>query len=74
MGSCGPGCLHPTPTQAHCAVCHQTFGGVSGFDEHRVDGTCRDPEVLGMTYRGGAWRRPITAEELARIRRNRDVA
>lgn len=24
---------------AHCATCHETFGGMSGFDKHRV-GKC----------------------------------
>jgi hypothetical protein len=24
----------------HCAACHRTFTGVSGFDRHRVRGVC----------------------------------
>jgi hypothetical protein len=26
---------------AHCNSCHLTFTGVSAFDEHRYNGTCR---------------------------------
>ncbi len=32
----------------HCTGCHRTFGGARGFDEHRKDGVCVDPETLGM--------------------------
>lgn len=49
----------PTPSQAHCTVCHETYGGVSGFDMHRRDGWCLNPKSLGMmTDYHGVWRRP----------------
>lgn len=37
-------------TECHCARCHQHFGSVRGFDEHRVgpddDRRCADPATL----------------------------
>lgn len=51
--------VRPTPSQAHCTVCHETFGGVTGFDNHRKDGWCHNPATLSMTQDdGGVWRRP----------------
>src|SRR5262245_55341581 len=38
---------------AHCGTCHKTFGGVSGFDAHRSDGTCLDPATIGMRLTSG---------------------
>lgn len=35
---------------AHCASCHETFSGVTVFDEHRKDGICQLPEKVGMKY------------------------
>lgn len=32
---------------AHCAICHETFGGVGTFDKHKP-GQCRDPQDCGM--------------------------
>lgn len=53
--------VRPTPTQAHCTVCHETFGGVTGFDNHRKDGWCHNPATLAepmiQDYHG-VWRRP----------------
>lgn len=47
---------------AHCPSCHQTFTGVSGFDQHRRDGACRPPAEAGLEpkQRHGyhAWGRP----------------
>jgi hypothetical protein len=34
--------------RCHCSVCHRTFGGSSGFDQHRSRGQCHDPAALGM--------------------------
>lgn len=58
--TCKPTCRTPTPTQAHCPTCHNTFGGVTGFDAHRRNGVCAIPP----TYReiDGLWRLPMTPE------------
>jgi hypothetical protein len=57
--ACGPACVAPTPSQAHCSVCHTTFGGPTGFDKHRRHGVCADPATLGMADDGrGVWRKP----------------
>ena len=53
-------CATPTPNQAHCAACHLTFGGVTGFDAHRKHGACLDPYALGMVERDGVWRTPMS--------------
>lgn len=50
----------------HCGACHLTFTGLSAFDTHRKDFTCRHPAVVGLVTheRGGkefkyeAWGRP----------------
>lgn len=47
-------CKRPTPSQAHCSVCHRTFSGVWWFDEHRRDGFCVMPEVLEEV--DGVWK------------------
>jgi hypothetical protein len=36
MARCTAACRPPSPANAHCSVCHRTFGSVSGFDKHRV--------------------------------------
>lgn len=67
---CGVDCIRPTPSQAHCGArkCHQTFGGVRGFDEHRKDGQCLDPANLGMALSDlGIWRRPMTDDARERL-------
>lgn len=56
---CTETCRSPAPSQAHCAACHRTFGGVKGFDEHRKDGVCLDPATRGMTEVNGIWRRDV---------------
>lgn len=55
---CSETCVRPSQTQAHCKVCHRTFGGVSGFDQHRRAGGCLPPAELGHSNRRGVWRRP----------------
>lgn len=66
---CQTTCVRPSPAQAHCTVCHRTFGSVkSGFDKHRSDGACLDPATLGMVERGGIWRTPMDPEATARLR------
>ena len=55
---CMPSCIKPTPAQAHCSVCHETFGSVSGFDRHRRGGQCLDPTTIPGIHRNerGIWR------------------
>lgn len=55
---CTNTCRLPSQSQAHCSVCHRTFGGVSGFDMHRRDGACVDPRKFGIVERDGLWRTP----------------
>jgi hypothetical protein len=64
---CGDVCRRPTPSQAHCTVCHRTFGSVGGFDAHRRKGLCVDPVELGMVERGQVWRTPLSDEARARL-------
>jgi hypothetical protein len=51
-------------------VCHRTFGGVTGFDEHRRGDACLDPATLGYEERfgdptmPGLWRKPMPLEVL----------
>lgn len=51
----------PSPSQAHCRMCCETFGGVSGFDAHRKDGWCHNPATLSTPMSQddrGIWRWP----------------
>ncbi len=66
MSNCGPLCVRPTPSQAHCPTCHATFGGVTGFDDHRRGGVCGDPQAVGYELVREIWRRPMSSDELAR--------
>lgn len=65
--TCLPTCRRPTPAQAHCAVCHRTFGGVTGFDAHRKDGACLDPSTRGYVERDGLWRTPMSESRLSQL-------
>lgn len=65
MSKCTEECKRPTPSQAHCPTCHRTFGGVRGFDVHRVRGECRNPADFGYVERDGVWRRPVAADDPA---------
>lgn len=53
---------------AHCAKCHETFSGVTGFDRHRRGGECLDPATIGMirTTRFGwtRWQSPGPDKEI----------
>lgn len=33
--------------RAHCSICHRTFGGITGFDKHRDNEECLEPETIG---------------------------
>lgn len=69
---CGPDCKRPSQTQAHCTVCHVTFGGVSGFDRHHGDRDCLSPTDLGMVERDGVWRTPMSDAARASFVAKRD--
>ncbi|MET0417111.1 MAG: hypothetical protein ABW022_13920 [Actinoplanes sp.] len=44
---------------AHCSACHETFAGVSGFDQHRLRGHCCPPAERGLALDAhGVWRNP----------------
>ncbi|WP_458523948.1 FDXHR family putative zinc-binding protein [Mycobacteroides abscessus] len=36
-------------TTCHCSGCHQTFGGISAFDQHRRASKCLSPESAGLS-------------------------
>lgn len=76
--TCTSDCPRVTPGQAHCTVCHRTFGGVSGFDRHRHKrrgnpevgsmATCIDPGAFGYVERDGVWREPMDHNKVAMFR------
>jgi hypothetical protein len=68
MSRCTPTCRQPSPSMAHCPTCHRTFGGVWGFDRHRRNGACVDPQTLGMVDRDGVWRTPMDMDTPERLR------
>lgn len=51
------------PTGTHyclCSGCGRYFGGVSGFEAHRVRFQCVDPASVGLTLDArGYWRKPV---------------
>lgn len=67
--ACTTECRKPTPAQAHCTVCHETFGGVTMFDRHRVGGRCLPPDQCRMVDRDGVWREQLTAAQKASLDR-----
>lgn len=71
---CRPDCRAPSPAQAHCSVCHASFGGVTNFDRHRDNGWCVDPSTLGMVERDGVWRSPMPEDVAERLRAGRVAA
>ena len=74
--TCRVTCRRPSPSMAHCGVCHRTFGGVTGFDLHRhheatrvqTGNRCADPAVLGMQEHNGVWRQPMDMDVRERLR------
>lgn len=47
----------PSPSQAKCSLCRQTFGGVTLFDRHRKGGECVDPRAIGLRRNErGVWK------------------
>jgi len=57
--TCLDTCITPTPAQCHCASCHRTYGGITGFDAHRRNGVCVDPK--GYIKVKGVWRQEAPA-------------
>jgi hypothetical protein len=53
-------CEHPVKARScHCAVCHQDFGGVEGFDAHQAFGPfrCKEPPYPRLQMASdGVWR------------------
>lgn len=71
---CLNSCIKPTPSQAHCGVCHTTFGGITGFDRHRRNGQCIPPETFGYTQDDrGVYRAPVSETEKARLAELREA-
>jgi hypothetical protein len=58
--TCRADCVAPSKTQCHCGSgCHRTFGSITGFDKHRRDGRCLDPDLAGLAMHldaKGVWR------------------
>jgi hypothetical protein len=47
-------------SRCHCSACHRTFGGVGGFDAHRVRDGCVDPQAKAMVRNPqGVWVYPV---------------
>lgn len=70
QSKCTETCKKPTPAQAHCGSvgCHRTFGGIRGFDLHRIGDLgkreCRDPATFGFVERDGVWRDQVDHEKV----------
>ena len=61
-----PTCTSPRTIGYHCTVCHETFGGLSSFDNHRKDGWCLNPATLNLTIDElKVWRMPASNSFLA---------
>lgn len=70
MSRCTDACIRPTPAQCHCPTCHRTFGGVTGFDAHRLMGKCLDPGIPEIGYSQddkGIWRMPMSDADRVRL-------
>lgn len=53
--------LPPATNFCQCAACGLYFGGVTGFEAHRVGGQCADPAAAGLTFSNrGYWVRPAS--------------
>lgn len=59
MNRCRKGCTWTGLSRCHCSACHETFGGITGFDMHRRGSRCSGPENLGLKQNGaGIWVTP----------------
>lgn len=68
---CDSTCTHraPSASQCLCSVCHEVFGGITYFDQHRDNGWCRNPVDLGFVVGSrGTWGTPMDADALNRLR------
>lgn len=76
--SCTTACHSPTPSQAHCGVCHRTYGSVTEFDRHRRSawptGACPDPASLDLVERSGVWASQERHQKMARLHGARSAA
>ncbi len=71
------------PSRAHCGKCHETFGSVTSFDEHRIKGVkgeCANPATIGMVQRECGekdpyeiWVTPMDEQAQERMERMRDA-
>ncbi len=53
---------------AHCSGCHRTFRSVGGFEKHRRDMKCLDPDDLGMKMdEKGCWYTPLDEKAKKRM-------
>lgn len=50
-GACGKTWEQKGNKSGHCSDCHEVFYGLSAFDKHRKEMTCRDP----LTLKGEWW-------------------
>lgn len=42
--------------RCHCSKCHNTFGGLTSFDQHRKGYRCLQPSKLDLTLNArGVW-------------------
>lgn len=58
---CSCGAVWGGHSTCHCPTCHRTFSSISGFDRHRVQGTCLDPSLLDYERDArGIWRRKVS--------------
>lgn len=68
---CDETCTHraPSASQAMCSVCHEVFGGITYFDQHRSNGWCINPVDLGFVVGSrGTWGLPMDPAVLNRLR------
>ncbi|WP_425457709.1 hypothetical protein [Catellatospora sichuanensis] len=74
----GGGCRTPRGQEAHCTVCHNSFSGVTYFDDHRQEGYCLSPVTRGLIRQDDLWASPegheqrrASAERMAKARAGR---
>lgn len=67
---CDETCTHraPSASQCLCSVCHEVFGGITYFDQHRINGWCQNPAEIGMVVGSrGTWGTPMDPAVLNRF-------
>lgn len=68
VSKCTSDCKAPTPFQAHCSLCHLTFGGITGFDLHRRGGQCSHPSTFDYVERDQVWREEMDQHKIEMFR------